>query len=218
MAYGLPASAWLEKGLPSPPTSVNGPPKLALRGPAGRFRRHRSARAERGTAPQCRRSPVRPATTAACALASMLRDFGGAILRSRSDHHAQVGAAFGRVERAYRPAVGQAQPAGRSSGRRRCRPCGSCRRAGRCPRGGRPECPGRCRGLRSGNGRWVRARAPARRPVDRRSAVARIELRSRLSSAWASSSGSALRLIVLGSTSTRASILPIGAHWRARGA
>src|SRR3954451_12289842 len=105
MAYGLPASAWLEKGCPSPETSSKVPPKLALARPALAC----------GSEAVCTRGMTNSAaipTTASItsAQASSLTRLSVSLVGAgsvTSDHHAQVGAAFRRVERAYRPAVRQ---------------------------------------------------------------------------------------------------------------
>src|SRR3954452_1752663 len=103
MAYGLPASAWLENGLPSAPTSVKGPPKLALTGPAVATGRERScATPHKATMPISASAISAHANSRTC----FSLDFGGAFSVT-SDHHPQIGAAFGCVECAYRPSMRQ---------------------------------------------------------------------------------------------------------------
>src|SRR5947209_7379625 len=104
MAYGLPASAWLENGFPSAPTSVNGPPKLVFTGPelaAGALVFERVT-TNMPAMPISATATSNHASSRTC----LSRDRGGAS-SVKSDHHAQIGAAFGRIESAYGPAVGE---------------------------------------------------------------------------------------------------------------
>src|SRR6476661_3855440 len=104
MAYGLPASAWLEKGLPSAPTSVNGPPKLVFTGP---LNASGASVCSRGMKNSAAVPPIASATMSQSSRRTCFnRDFGGRDSVT-SDHHAQIGAAFWRLERAYRPSVRQ---------------------------------------------------------------------------------------------------------------
>src|SRR4051794_3424290 len=105
MAYGLPASAWLENALPSPLTNVNGPPKFAFTAPP-------PAWGSDGV--WVRGMRINAAVPAMASTTSTHRssrtcfrvDLGGAF-SVNSDHHAQIGAPLRRVEGAYRPAVCQ---------------------------------------------------------------------------------------------------------------
>jgi hypothetical protein len=87
------------------PTRLNGPPKLALTGPA--VASGGEADCSRGIRNRAAVPTIASATSAHSISRTRFKlDFGGAFSVT-SDHHAQVGAASGRVERTYRPCAHQ---------------------------------------------------------------------------------------------------------------